>query len=567
MSENSDTPAETGGTQEQSDFVRQNLNASAVDQTPETRIQMAQTTSLPFKFGQIDTIEVCKSLTTSILSDNPNARLTTMVNGAKRSKLDDGNCLSIDGEIVRLNQAIGELESKLCKKINNLETRINELVSKQVIIEAKLVEEDRRKTNLSSINSRVEGLQHALDKCEFPPLSQNVLPTTSWSKRLFARELETGGSAIQRKPQLDMLNYVASDFEDRERKKHCIIAFGVPESKATTNREAKSHDQNTVRGIFAALGLDPNSCIGLHRFNKKSGEETKISPLRIILAHDIDRDDILKEARKLRNTKFDTIYLHPDMTAAELHQHKQKRLLLKLENDKLKASGEYLSHRIIISGNGLKKIELRHDQQGTGQLNTVTSSSITSQTNANTDSSNPQLNPISSASCKNTDPTNNGIMSDKRALISINTGLKSSNILPSDDKLLEVFNKPEVTKVPVAADQISTNTIKPRCRSNSRATRNSGSTATSKSSTLHSTDDEHMKKVASQPGQDEPKKRGPKKKAPSDDPSNTSLGTRSLSNKPKNKEGVAALDSFTNNTFSVLASHPGNNTAEEAMAH
>lgn len=540
-------------------FSKQHQSMLPTYQPPAEQLNHTKT----FVFGdQAAKDQYSTNLNAILCSSNVPSLLESEVEHEKRSKKYRPN-LGLHEEVLLLGSKMVDLERMVMKSIMSQNDRILSLETEMHELKNRSKENEDTsalltKAGISNIASTVENMQRFLEESEFPTLNQAVLPTTSWAKKLFKHEQETGTApVIQHKPQLDMLNSIAFDLEDRDRRKHCIIAFGVQESKSTDLKSIKEHDGKLVKQILSTLGFESNACTGLYRFVKKVSDQ-RPSPLRITLAKDFDREDVLKEAHRLRNTEFSNVFLKPDRTAAEQHEHKQKRALIVQENEKLKLSGEHLTHRVIIVGNTLKKVELRPDQQEKNQSQRTHQHDPTQTTQQ--DNPDQEITPKSSNVQNSTTTNANPVQ------------IVKNNLFTNPVKL---FKKPEAPKD--QPDQTSDNgAIKCRSRSNSRTTLKRRSESIDKS--LSREENKQADNICRKDeGELKPRKRGPKpKKMDKEVNAKGAICSKNILKSDNKKDETDYLQK--SNAFALLASMPPNgvngksqssvmNTEDEAMAH
>lgn len=136
-----------------------------------------------------------------------------------------------------------------------------------------------------------------------------------------------------------IINAVVADLNNRKVRENNIVVFGVPISENDNDNSAK----DTLKGVLSTVGVDSVKIGEMYRLKSKSS--TKPPPIVVQLSSREDRNEALKRSKHLRSdSKFDGVYINPDLTWAERVEAKelrQKRNDMNKElEEKSKNSGE-----------------------------------------------------------------------------------------------------------------------------------------------------------------------------------------------------------------------------------
>ncbi|CAF1023383.1 unnamed protein product [Brachionus calyciflorus] len=173
---------------------------------------------------------------------------------------------------------------------------------------------------------------HKKSSVDSTSTSQSFVPTNKWIKEANSLKCD---SFNKFNPSLNIINDVASDLYEREKRKNFIIIFGILESKSSNKIEQNEHDKDIVSKIFQSIGYDSKSFIYFNRFKNKVKQSNRASPLRVKLSPDIDRYELIKNCFKLAKTRFSSISISPDLTPAEQLKFKQLKELMIMKNKEL----------------------------------------------------------------------------------------------------------------------------------------------------------------------------------------------------------------------------------------
>lgn len=153
------------------------------------------------------------------------------------------------------------------------------------------------------------------------------------------------------KAQLNVMNAMTIELEEKKKRAKNIIIVGIPESKVEEEEKVED-DKKTVEKILNDIGVNIQTSY-IKRL--KSRKNDKPGPILLELKEAADRNVVLKAAQKLReNINTKAIFFNPDLTEAERLLDYQLRKERKNLNEKLDSSSPF---RYGIRGNQIVKIK------------------------------------------------------------------------------------------------------------------------------------------------------------------------------------------------------------------
>lgn len=255
------------------------------------------------------------------------------ISGNKENKRKNLSCNM--GDIgFSLNQ---ELINSLLKRVSSLErltTAQNETLSMQ-------------QNEINRLNKELNDIKL---KCVD---SNNKQLTRNWATIIDQHESVTTPPSAEK---ISVLNCVNTEQAEKEYRSNKILIFGVPESNKTTIEGKKEDDINYVKKLFRDLNILPDKVHSTFRFKKNDTNKSKIAPLVITLSDKDNRNQMLKNAKNLKNfNEYKNIYLNPFLTPAEFIIDKNLRDERKSLNEK--AEKEKQPFRFKIRGNKIVKFK------------------------------------------------------------------------------------------------------------------------------------------------------------------------------------------------------------------
>ena len=112
----------------------------------------------------------------------------------------------------------------------------------------------------------------------------------------------------------------------KKREKNNVIVFNVEESGSTDKSDEIKHDMQQVENVFKIV--DPGlvwkkneACAAVTRLGKRKptldGQKAKPRPIRVTLQDSESRNEILRNARNLKGSKFQRVGISADKTLQE----------------------------------------------------------------------------------------------------------------------------------------------------------------------------------------------------------------------------------------------------------
>ena len=199
-----------------------------------------------------------------------------------------------------LDQAIKELEEKLRKDF-----------------EQKLLDKDKEfkkmKTDLETKISALESKLTILEANKSPTISNQDIKD-SWSNAV--------KRTISTPQQMLMINTIANETKERERREKNVVIFGIKASTNSDNSIAKEENSVAIKEVFNDLGVTCEVKIIIKL--KSNGSDSP--PFVVVLKQESERNEILKKARNLRNlNQYEKVFINPDLTVSERFKAKVLR--------------------------------------------------------------------------------------------------------------------------------------------------------------------------------------------------------------------------------------------------
>ena len=143
--------------------------------------------------------------------------------------------------------------------------------------------------------------------------------------------------------RMNIINVVADENKERNKKEKNIIVFGLEESKKDTITEKKEEDISRVNKICEALSLENADLEAVFRLNAK--DKNKPKPLVMVLKNKETRNKFLYASKSLKSSDdYKSVFLCPDLTESQRLKYKE---LVKIRNEKNeKLSEEEKSNKI-----------------------------------------------------------------------------------------------------------------------------------------------------------------------------------------------------------------------------
>lgn len=155
--------------------------------------------------------------------------------------------------------------------------------------------------------------------------------------------------------QLDIINTMTIEANDRSKRENNVVIFGLPVSSKALVEEKIKEDENMIRTLFNDLSLDKDKICKIHRL-KQGINASRPPPVVIHLSTLQDRNNVLKAAKNLKSMNR-SVFINPDLTIAERHLANQLRTEAKKRNSERKPD-DIKKFYFGIRDNQVKKIDV-----------------------------------------------------------------------------------------------------------------------------------------------------------------------------------------------------------------
>lgn len=112
----------------------------------------------------------------------------------------------------------------------------------------------------------------------------------------------------------DKMEIMQQEILERDKRRRNIMIFGVEESKEANVQKKIEHDMAVMQGIGQTLGIEECKVDKVVRVGKPND---KPRPMKVILEERRQRDEFLRSAKNLGNTKWRHCHVKPDLTPME----------------------------------------------------------------------------------------------------------------------------------------------------------------------------------------------------------------------------------------------------------
>lgn len=208
----------------------------------------------------------------------------------------------------------------------NLDKWLAELVSRVELLEKTVLERDKRIEELENqlASAKVSAVPLTLtNKSQLPASPPWVNPAT--------------GRPVRTPEQMNVMNAVAADIKEREKRESNLIVFGIKKSDKKEAPGRRDDDKKSLEEVFDRIEADKSKIKSFYRIVSKKKDS---HPLVVVLQSPADRFPILKAAKKLKTDNInDRIFINPDLCVAERELVKNLRKQCKEKNLELQQKG------------------------------------------------------------------------------------------------------------------------------------------------------------------------------------------------------------------------------------
>ena len=230
------------------------------------------------------------------------------------------------------NLELEALVKKINERVGQMEDRID-----------KLLEDNKR---LSDENC---ALKTSVSQEKSKPAAIDTNSTNIW---------QTVGVNLKPKTsmQIDIINTMGNEMQDRENRKMNIVVFGIESSNHVDQAKNEEEDKAKIQNLLSTIDIDINAAKKIIRV--KSRNASKPAPIIITLHPEFSYGetplDVIKKAYAHRD-KIKNVYINRDLTIIERQQGKQLREKCKAENERLTLSSPQANYTHVIRGNMIVK--------------------------------------------------------------------------------------------------------------------------------------------------------------------------------------------------------------------
>ena len=236
-------------------------------------------------------------------------------------------------DVTRMTREEGKSGAPAKANVDDLKTVISAIYS---VLQSMVLKDNNKEMRIAKLEAEVEEL-----KANVEALRKSNSQLSTYASKV--KESSVAPTTDTHK----IINAVVTDLNNRKVRENNIVVFGVPVSDNSKDNSAK----DTVKEVLSTVGVDSVKIGEMYRLKSKSS--TKPPPIVVQLPTREDRNEALKRSKNLRcESRFDGVYINPDLTWAERVEAKelrQKRNDMNKElEEKSKNSGEKLDYHFVV---------------------------------------------------------------------------------------------------------------------------------------------------------------------------------------------------------------------------
>ena len=174
---------------------------------------------------------------------------------------------------------------------------------------------------------------------KFDTLSALILTITKQNTEIL--KSMTNEKKVEKQIKVN-LSEALEDQKEKDDRRQNLVFFNIPESADTD--EGKSNDIGKVRDVIKHVCPDIATediheqnvlRLGVRRASSDDHPRPKPRPIKIVFCDATHRDKVLKNARKLKDSKFQAVGISPDKTKKERDEYQQIRKEFRRRKDEL----------------------------------------------------------------------------------------------------------------------------------------------------------------------------------------------------------------------------------------
>ena len=228
-----------------------------------------------------------------------------------------------------LNAKIASMpEAEFLKLSRRSSTTKNDLVQAIVALKSQIPSETSDSSPILTEESFTRILEDRLSK-RLDPLMEAIGSLTKENATLKAdlKKLRDDHETLKMCSN-ESLELTINEIYDRQRQQNNVIISGVQEKAAGSLDERCEHDTQIVRSIFKFLDKAKEVDVrNAQRIGRLDLDRPRL--LKVELSSFYDRNAILKNAKSLRRSSWDSVFINPDYTEMERVQNRKLREELK----------------------------------------------------------------------------------------------------------------------------------------------------------------------------------------------------------------------------------------------
>lgn len=161
---------------------------------------------------------------------------------------------------------------------------------------------DRVNNSLTTLNDKVQSVEASLDK-----INSEIQRIDKEMNNLDLKILNVHQDINQ------CIGGALAEMDNRLARANNIVLRGLDECDGSVD-ERLANDTEVVGELLNVLNVDPRIVTETKRLGRISANKNRPRLLRISLRSTAQKSEIFRRAKRLKNTRFKNVYVHPDLT-------------------------------------------------------------------------------------------------------------------------------------------------------------------------------------------------------------------------------------------------------------
>ena len=235
--------------------------------------------------------------------------------------------------VTRMTREEGKSGAPAKANVEDLKTVISAIY---FVLQSMALKDNNKEMRIAKLQAEVEEL-----KTDVEALRKSNSQLSTYATKVKASSVASTTDTHK------IVNAVVADLNKRKVRENNVVIFGVPVSENDNVNSVK----DTVKEVLSTVGIESKKIGEVYRLKSKSS--SKPPPIVVQLPSRDDRNEALKRSKQLRSeSRFDGVYINPDLTWAERIEARELRQERNRMNKELEAkckdSGEKFDYHFVV---------------------------------------------------------------------------------------------------------------------------------------------------------------------------------------------------------------------------